>query len=129
MRGFLFSDTSKLKLYLWPILFRIILSIEFKTGARMFAIYRVMLPLLLVVFVAMGLWVSFLHFPWEWVMYAVMGLEVCVATVVMAMEYQAQNVGGASGWGSFGFLGLSAYLAFFLGLLRVLIWSYQKFWV
>ena len=49
----------------------------------MFAIYRVMLPLLLVVFVAMGLWVSFLHFPWEWVMYAVMGLEVCVATVVM----------------------------------------------
>lgn len=94
----------------------------------MLMIYRVMLPLLLVVFVLMGLWVSFLHFPWDWVMYAVMGIEVLVATVVMAMEYQAQHVGGASGWGSFGFLGLSAYLAFFLGLVRILVWSYQKFW-
>ncbi|ENV10153.1 MULTISPECIES: hypothetical protein [Acinetobacter] len=95
----------------------------------MLVIYRVMLPLLLIVFVAMGLWVSFLHFPWDWVMYVVMGVEVLLATVVMAMEYQAQDVGGASGWGSFGFLGLSAYLAFLLGCLRVLIWSYQKFWV
>ncbi|WP_278491336.1 hypothetical protein [Acinetobacter gyllenbergii] len=94
----------------------------------MLVIYRVMLPLLLIVFVAMGLWVSFLHFPWDWVMYVVMGLEVMLATVVMAMEFQAQDVGGASGWGSFGFLGLSAYLAFLLGLLRVLLWSYQKFW-
>ena len=94
----------------------------------MLVIYRVMLPLLLIVFVLMGLWVSFLHFPWDWVMYAVMGLEVLVATVVMAMEYQAQHVGGASGWGSFGFLGLSAYLAFFLGLVRILVWGYQKFW-
>ncbi|ENX38359.1 hypothetical protein [Acinetobacter sp. NIPH 2100] len=94
----------------------------------MLVIYRVMLPILLIVFVLMGLWVSFLHFPWDWVMYAVMGIEVLVATVVMAMEYQAQHVGGASGWGSFGFLGLSAYLAFFLGLARILIWSYQKFW-
>lgn len=94
----------------------------------MLVIYRVMLPLLLTVFVLMGLWVSFLHFPWDWVMYAVMGVEVLVATVVMAMEYQAQHVGGASGWGSFSFLGLSAYLAFFLGLVRILVWSYQKFW-
>lgn len=93
----------------------------------MFAIYRVMLPLLLVVSVLMGLWVSFLHFPWNWVMYVVMGLEMLVATMVMAMEYQAQHVGGASGWGSFGFLGLSVYLAFLLGIVRMLIWTYQKF--
>ena len=92
-------------------------------------IYRVMLPLLLFVFVAMGLWVSFLHFPCNWVMYVVMGLEMLVAPVVMAMEYQAQHMGGASGWGSFGFLGLSVYLAFLLGCFRVLIWAYQKFWV
>lgn len=90
-------------------------------------IYRVMLPLLLIVFVLMGLWVSFLHFPWNWVMYVVIGLEVLLATVVMAMEYQAQHVGGASGWGSFGFLGLSVYLAFLLGIVRMLIWTYQKF--
>ncbi len=90
-------------------------------------IYRVILPLLLIVFVLMGLWVSFLHFPWNWVMYVVMGLEVLLATVVMAMEYQAQHVGGASGWGSFGFLGLSVYLAFLLGIVRMLIWTYQKF--
>jgi len=97
-------------------------------GARMLVIYRVMLPLLLIVFVLMGLWVSFLHFPWDWVMYAVMGLEVLVGTVVMAMEYQAQHVGGVSAGGSFGFLGLSAYLAFVLGLIRLLVSSYQKFW-
>ncbi|ENU33438.1 hypothetical protein F989_01641 [Acinetobacter parvus NIPH 1103] len=90
-------------------------------------IYRVILPLLLIVFVLMGLWVSFLHFPWGWVMYVVMGLEVLLATVVMTMEYQAQHVGGASGWGSFGFLGLSVYLAFLLGIVRMLIWTYQKF--
>ena len=90
-------------------------------------IYRVMLPLLLIVFVLMGLWVSFLHFPWNWVMYVVIGLEVLLATVVMAMEYQAQHMGGASGWGSFGFLGLSVYLAFLLGIVRMLIWTYQKF--
>ena len=90
-------------------------------------IYRVMLPLLLIVFVLMGLWVSFLHFPWNWVMYVVMGLEMLVATVVMAMEYQAQHMGGASGWGSFGFLGLSVYLAFLLGIVRMLIWTCQKF--
>ena len=90
-------------------------------------IYRVMLPLLLIVFVLMGLWVSFLHFPWNWVMYVVMGLEMLVATVVMAMEYQAQYVGGASDWGGFGFLGLSVYLAFLLGIVRMLIWTYQKF--
>ena len=90
-------------------------------------IYRVMLPLLLIVFVLMGLWVSFLHFPWNWVMYVVMGLEVLLATIAMAMEYQAQHMGGASGWGSFGFLGLSVYLAFLLGIVRMLIWTYQKF--
>jgi hypothetical protein len=93
----------------------------------MLVIYRVMLPLLLIVFVLMGLWVSFLHFPWNWVMYVVMGLEVLLATVVMAMEYQAQHVGGASDWGGFGFLGLSVYLAFLLGIVRVLMWAYQKF--
>ena len=42
-------------------------------------IYRVMLPLLLFVFVAMGLWVSFLHFPCNWVMYVVMGLLTALA--------------------------------------------------
>ena len=95
----------------------------------MLIIYRVVLPILLIVFVAMGLWVNFLHFASDWVMYVVMGLEVLLATVVMAMEYQVQDVGGASGWGSFGFLGLSVYLAFLLGCFRVLIWAYQKFWV
>ena len=92
-------------------------------------IYRVMLPLLLFVFVLMGLWVNFLHFASDWVMYVVMGLEVLLATIAMAMEYQAQYVGGASDWGGFGFLGLSVYLAFLLGCFRVLIWTYQKFWV
>ena len=94
----------------------------------MFAIYRVMLPLLLVVFVLMGLWVSFLHFPSEWVLYIVMGIELLLATVLMAMEYQAQNLSTSSGWDSFGFLGLSFYLALLLGLIRLLMWSYQKFW-
>ncbi|MGR0304565.1 hypothetical protein [Acinetobacter beijerinckii] len=94
----------------------------------MFAIYRVMLPLLLVVFVLMGLWVSFLHFPSEWVLYIVMGIELLLATVLMAMEYQAQNLSTSSGWGSFDFLGLSFYLALLLGLVRLLMWSYQKFW-
>ena len=94
----------------------------------MFAIYRVMLPLLLVVSVLMGLWVSFLHFPSDWVLYIVMGIELLVATIVMAMEHQAQNLNTSSGWGGFGFLGISVYLALLLGLVRLLMWGYQKFW-
>lgn len=94
----------------------------------MFAIYRVMLPLLLVVSVLMGLWVSFLHFPSEWVLYIVMGIELLVATIVMAMEYQAQNLNTSSGCGGFSFVGISVYLALLLGLVRLLMWSYQKFW-
>lgn len=69
----------------------------------MFAIYRVMLPLLLVVFVLMGLWVSFLHFPSDWVLYIVMGIELLLATVLMAIEYQAQNLSTSSGWGGVAF--------------------------
>ncbi len=76
----------------------------------MFAVYKIMLPLLLVMFVAMGLWVSVLHFPWEWVFYMVMGLEVMVATVAMTMEYQAQQVGGVSSWGSLGLIGSNLFL-------------------
>ena len=95
----------------------------------MFAFFKFMLPVLLLVLVLMGLWLSVLHFPWHWVTYIVMGLEIFTATIVFSMEYQAQHVGGASGWGSFGFLGLSVYLAFLLGCFRVLIWAYQKFWV
>lgn len=94
----------------------------------MFVIYRVVLPILLTIFVLMGLWVNFLHFSSDWVMYIVMGLEMFAATIVVSMEYQAQNVGGASGWGIFGFFCLSVNLAFLLGIARLLIWSYQKFW-
>ncbi|MEG2884094.1 MAG: hypothetical protein RR884_05860 [Acinetobacter sp.] len=94
----------------------------------MFVIYRVVLPILLTIFVLMGLWVNFLHFSSDWVMYIVMGLEILAATIVVSMEYQAQNVSGASGWGIFGFFCLSVNLAFLLGIARLLIWSYQKFW-
>jgi len=92
----------------------------------MFAVYKIMLPLLLVMFVAMGLWVSVLHFPWEWVFYMVMGLEVMVATFAMTMEYQAQQVGGVSSWGSLGFIGSNLFFACVLGILRYGLWCYQK---
>jgi len=95
----------------------------------MLVIYRIVLPILLIVFVLMVLWVSFLDFSSDWVMYIVMGLEVLAATMVLAMEYQAQSVGGASGWGIFGFFCLSVNLAFILGIARVLMWTYQKFWI
>ena len=93
---------------------------------KMLALYRRMLPLLFIIFIAMGWWVSFLHFPWEWLVYVVMGLEVLAATVIMAMEYQAQHVGTASALGSFGFLGLNLSAACLLGIVRVLVWGYQK---
>ena len=92
----------------------------------MLALYRRMLPLLFIIFIAMGWWVSFLHFPWEWLVYVVMGLEVLAATVIMAMEYQAQHVGTACALGSFGFLCLNLSAACLLGIVRVLMWGYQK---
>ncbi|MCH7335719.1 hypothetical protein [Acinetobacter sp. NIPH 2699] len=92
----------------------------------MFAIYKVMLPLLLIVFVLMGLWVSYLHFPWNWIIYAVMGLEVSLATIAMTMEYQAQHAGSTSGWGSMGIIGGNIIFACLLGIFRCLLWWYQK---
>ncbi len=47
----------------------------------MLGFLKIMLPLLLVVFLLMGIWVSILHFPWEWMTYVVMGIEVLVATL------------------------------------------------
>lgn len=81
----------------------------------MLVIYRIVLPILLIVFVLMGLWVSFLDFSSDWVMYIVMGLEVLAATMVLAMEYQAQSVGGASGWGIFGFFLFKCKFSFYIG--------------
>ena len=38
-------------------------------------ILKIMVPILLIVFLLMGLWVSVLHFPWEWMTYVAMGLK------------------------------------------------------
>ncbi len=34
---------------------------------------KIMVPILLIVFLLMGVWVSVLHFPWEWMTYVAMG--------------------------------------------------------
>lgn len=93
----------------------------------MFTFFKFMLPVLLLVLVLMGLWLSVLHFPWQWITYLVMGLEIFTATIVFSMEYQAQHIGGASGWGSFGWLGFNVGLVIFLGLCRGALWLYQRF--
>lgn len=102
-------------------------KVEVNAGSRiqMFVFFKFMLPLLLLVLVLMGLWLSVLHFPWQWITYLVMGLEIFTATIVFSMEYQAQHIGGASGWGSFAWLGFNVGLAMLLGLCRIAIWLYQ----
>jgi hypothetical protein len=103
-------------------------KIEVNAGSRMQMVtfLKFMLPLLLLVLVLMGLWLSVLHFPWQWITYLVMGVEIFTATIVFSMEYQAQHIGGASGWGSFGWLGFNVCLAMLLGLCRIVIWLYQR---
>ena len=51
---------------------------------------KIMVPILLIVFLLMGLWVSVLHFPWEWMTYVAMGLEVFVAMLILPFEFQSQ---------------------------------------
>jgi hypothetical protein len=103
-------------------------KVEVNAGSRiqMFVFFKFMLPLLLLVLVLMGLWLSVLHFPWQWITYLVMGLEIFTATIVFSMEYQAQHIGGASGWGGVAWLGFNVGLAMLLGLCRIAIWLYQR---
>lgn len=83
---------------------------------------KIMLPLLLVVFLLMGIWVSILHFPWEWMTYVVMGIEVFVATLILPLEYQT----GTSS-SHIGFISISACLAVLLGIARLFVWTWVKF--
>lgn len=58
----------------------------------MLGFLKIMLPLLLVVFLLMGIWVSILHFPWEWMTYVVMGIEVFVATLFYPLNIKLEQV-------------------------------------
>ncbi len=58
----------------------------------MLGFLKIMLPLLLVVFLLMGIWVSILHFPWEWMTYVVMGIEVFVATLILPLNIKLEQV-------------------------------------
>ncbi|HHA3769037.1 hypothetical protein ACOUL1_06375, partial [Acinetobacter baumannii] len=84
----------------------------------MLGFLKIMLPLLLVVFLLMGIWVSILHFPWEWMTYVVMGIEVFVATLILPLEYQT----GTSS-SHIGFISISACLAVLLGIARLFVWT------
>ncbi|HDI2819095.1 TPA: hypothetical protein PKT66_001042 [Acinetobacter baumannii] len=88
----------------------------------MLGFMKIMLPLLLVVFLLMGIWVSILHFPWEWMTYVVMGIEVFVATLILPLEYQT----GTSS-SHIGFISISACLAVLLGIARLFVWTWVKF--
>lgn len=85
---------------------------------------KIMVPILLIVFLLMGFWVSVLHFPWEWMTYVAMGLEVFVAMLILPFEFQSQHVTGIN---HFGFINLSICLALLLGLGRLLVWAWIKF--
>ena len=85
---------------------------------------KIMVPILLIVFLLMGVWVSVLHFPWEWMTYVAMGLEVFVAMLILPFEFQSQHVTGIN---HFGFINLSICLALLLGLGRLLVWAWIKF--
>lgn len=87
---------------------------------------KIMVPILLIVFLLMGLWVSILHFPWEWMTYVAMGLEVFVAMLILPFEFQSQHVTGIN---HFGFINLSICLALLLGLGRLLVWVWIKFFI
>ncbi|EXS34762.1 hypothetical protein [Acinetobacter sp. 826659] len=85
---------------------------------------KIMVPILLIVFLLMGLWVSVLHLPWEWMTYVAIGLEVFVAMLILPFEFQSQHVTGIN---HFGFINLSICLALLLGLGRLLVWAWIKF--
>lgn len=73
-----------------------------------------------------GIMGQFLHFPWEWMTYVAIGLEVFVATLILPFEFQSQHIAGIN---NFGFINLSICLALLLGLGRLLVWAWIKFFV
>ncbi|WP_336027409.1 hypothetical protein [Acinetobacter pittii] len=85
---------------------------------------KIVVPILLIVFLLMGVWMSVLHFPWEWMTYVAMGLEVFVAMLILPFEFQSQHVTGIN---HLGFINLSICLALLLGLGRLLVWAWIKF--
>lgn len=60
--------------------------------------------------------------PWEWMTYVVMGIEVFVATLILPLEYQT----GTSS-SHIGFISISACFAVLLGIARLFVWTWVKF--
>lgn len=88
----------------------------------MLGFLKIMLPLLLVVFLLMGIWVSILHFPLGVDDLCCHGIEVFVATLILPLEYQT----GTSS-SHIGFISISACLAVLLGIARLFVWTWVKF--
>ena len=70
-------------------------------------------------------WVWLLHFPWSWVLNTMIVMEIFAVAFVLLCEYQGSEVNGASGWISFAYLILHAYVAVILGVMRLLLWLWQ----
>ena len=55
-------------------------------------------------------WTWLLHFPWDWVLYLVAGVELLMFLITWGLEQEASRVNGASGWMLF----FSYFIQFFI---------------
>ena len=70
-------------------------------------------------------WAFILQFPWDWILYAIVGIELCIFLFVFSAELQAASINGAPGWVlTFSFF-LQIIVLATITLARVIIWFGQ----
>ena len=66
-------------------------------------------------------WTWLLHFPWDWVLYTVLAVEILFFLVTWGLEQQASHVSGASGWMLFFSFFLQFFIVVGITIFRILV--------
>ena len=72
-------------------------------------------------------WTWVLHFPWAWVFYTVLTIQIFMLFLVNYSEYQASFVNGAAGWSTFGYIFFQGTFVIIVTVLRLIVWLAQGF--
>ena len=70
-------------------------------------------------------WAFILQFPWDWMLYTIVVIELCIFLFVFSAELQAAGINGAPGWVlTFSFF-LQMIILATITLARIAIWFAQ----
>ena len=70
-------------------------------------------------------WAYLLNFPWDFVFYAVVTIEICIFLTIFSTELHAAKIDGAPGWIlTFSFF-IQMIILIIISLARIMLWLAQ----